>query len=337
MLDRCQENHGGIPGTHDLIPGLASVSNPSYAAAYTYAPDGLRLRVQESNNANPDRWMQYDGMRPVLEGTLSGDTFTTVNKYVWEGNSYYDPLVYALVGGSWRYYLYDGLGSTRQLMLHSDQSITDTYQYEAFGNLLSSTGTTPILARSRPPVGGRDRHGGAARPHLATYRYVGSLGYYQTGSSLMHLGARYYMPEVGRFLQRDRGLDLLLAPTATTGGSQYAYCGNAPASLVDPDGQIAILPIVIGIGRCLANRYCRAALMCGSHLFGDAAGSVLVDLRNRRPVDWCAAGCAGLCGCFSAGLTNLIPESWIVGILGGELASAVLGPTCTDLCCKLCK
>ena len=72
---------------------LVNMTNPSYTAAYTYAADGLRLRVQESNNPNPDRWMQYDGVRPVLEGTLSGDTFTTVNKYVWEGNSYYEGVI----------------------------------------------------------------------------------------------------------------------------------------------------------------------------------------------------------------------------------------------------
>jgi len=230
---------------YDYENRLASVINPTYTAAYTYSADGLRLRVQESNAQYPDRWLQplgpfgagvaaqrvqpYDGVRPVLEGTLSGDTYTTTAKYVWEGNGYYDPLVYSLIGGAWRYHLYDGLGSTRQLLQHlSPYSVTDTYQYEAFGNLLSSTGTTPNLARSRPPVGERDRHGGAARPHLATYRYVGSLGYYATGSSLMHLGARYYMPEMGRFLQRDPEGN---AP------EPYAYAGHDPIVSVDPSGR----------------------------------------------------------------------------------------------------
>ena len=215
---------------YDYENRLASVTNPSYTAAYTYSPDALRPRVQESNNPNPDRWMQYDGVRPVLEGTLSGDTFTTVNKYVWEGDSYHDPLVYGLVGGSWRYYLYDGLGSTRQLMLHaSPYTVTDTYQYEAFGNLTASTGTTPNLARSRPPVGGRDRHGGAAGPHLATYRYVGSLGYYQTGNDLMHLGARYYTPELGRFLSLD-----------PTGSPSSLYCESSPSTCTDPTGLVGV-------------------------------------------------------------------------------------------------
>jgi RHS repeat-associated protein len=189
---------------YDYENRLTSVTAPSYTAAYTYAADGVRLRAQESNHAYPDRWFQYDGARPVLEGTLSGDTFTTLNRYVLEGNSYYDPLISASIGGQNRYYLYDGLGSTRQL-LDSSQTVTDTYQYEAFGNLMGSTGSTPN-----------------------PYRYVGSLGYYQTGSSLMHLGARYYLPEVGRFTARDA--------VADPGANAYHYALNNPVLATDPTG-----------------------------------------------------------------------------------------------------
>jgi len=140
-----------------------------------------------------------------IHSLRSGQALPTTAKYVWEGNGYYSPLIYSMLGGAWRYHLYDGLGSTRQLMLHaSPYTVTDTYSYEAFGNLLSSTGTTPN-----------------------PYKYVGSLGYYQTGSSLMHLGARYYMPEVGRFLQRDPLWDL---------ASPYVYVDGSPTSSVDPDG-----------------------------------------------------------------------------------------------------
>jgi RHS repeat-associated protein len=169
---------------------------------YTYGPDGLRLRAQESNNPNPDRWFQYDGVRPVLEGTLADDTFTTVNRYVWEGDTYYSPLIHADFADQTRYFLYDGLGSTRQL-LNSNQDVTDTYVYEAFGNPISDGGPTPN-----------------------PYRYVGSLGYYQTGSSLMHLGARYYMPEIERFTVGD--------PLYVY--RRYTYAGNGPVNIVDPAG-----------------------------------------------------------------------------------------------------
>jgi len=192
---------------YDYENRLASVSNPSYTAAYTYSADGLRLRAQESNHPYPDRWFLYAGALPFCEGTLSGDTYTSNKTYIREGLSYYDPLVFSSVGGYRRHYLYDGLGSTRQL-LNDSQTVTDTYSYEAFGNLTASTGTT-------------------ANP----YKYVGSLGYYGPtaggGSSLQHLGARYYMPEVGRFVQPDA------LERAT-----YCYCNSNPINCVDPTGWV---------------------------------------------------------------------------------------------------
>jgi RHS repeat-associated protein len=144
-----------------------------------------------------------------------------------------------MLGGTWRYHFYDGLGSTRQLMLHaSPYTVTDTYSYEAFGNLLSSTGTT-------------------ANP----YRYVGSLGYYATGSSLMHLGARYYMPEVGRFVQPE---PWQIAPhlghlTRDGALSTYAYVRGRPVVLIDPSGHVegwfigGIAGGLVGflVGRCV--------------------------------------------------------------------------------------
>jgi len=137
---------------------------------------------------------------------LSGDTYTSNKIYIREGLSYYDPLVFSSVGGYRRHYLYDGLGSTRQL-LNDAQNTTDTYSYEAFGNSIGSTGTT-----SNP------------------YKYVGSLGYYSPsaagGSSLQHLGARYYMPDIGRFITQD--------PLGI--GNPYAYCDNNPIAYVDPEG-----------------------------------------------------------------------------------------------------
>jgi len=175
-------------------------------------------------------------VRPVLEGTLSGDAYTTMAKYVWEGDSYYDPLVFASLSGQWRYFAYDGLGSSRQL-LDANQTVTDSYSYEAFGNLLSDGGPTPNLAKPRPATGGRGRHGGAASPHLATYLYVGSLGYYTTGArSLLDLAARYYLREVGRFMSPD---PLVPEKDNPPEWNRYPYAVGNPANEIDPTGHAA--------------------------------------------------------------------------------------------------
>lgn len=62
------------------------------------------------------------------------------------------------------------------------------------------------------------------------YGYVGAQGYQtDAATGLMHLGARYYDPTIGRFLQRD--------PIGIAGGfNAYAYTENAPTSASDPDG-----------------------------------------------------------------------------------------------------
>ncbi len=74
----------------------------------------------------------------------------------------------------------DALGSTRGIT-DSTQAVTDSMLYDAFGNTLSRTGTTPT------PFG-----------------FVGKSQYQSdSDSSLQLLGHRYYDPSIGRFLSQD--------------------------------------------------------------------------------------------------------------------------------------
>jgi RHS repeat-associated protein len=193
----------------------------------------------------------------VLEGTLSGDTYTTTAKYLWEGESYYSPLISEYVSNAWRHYLYDGLGSTRQL-LDANQTVTDTYTYEAFGTSKGSTGSTPN-----------------------PYRYVGSLGYYQTGSSLMHLGARYYLPEAGRFMGRDPLRHL-------AGLNMYWYAMGNPGNATDPSGLWCwhIPDLRGGVSGCIGTTChgdprCPSAKKCPSRCGGNGEGTNANDFWER--------------------------------------------------------
>jgi hypothetical protein len=63
-------------------------------------------------------------------------------RYTLESPSYYTPLLrLELTGGTNRYPLLDGVGSTRRLM-DSSGNITDFYDLEAFGILRSQSGST---------------------------------------------------------------------------------------------------------------------------------------------------------------------------------------------------
>jgi len=175
--------------------------------------------------------------------------------------------------------LYEGLGSTRQL-LDSSQTVTDTYQYEAFGNLMASTGSTP-----------------------SPYRYVGSLGYYQIypplagGLSLMHLGARYYMPQVGRFATYDPA-----TRRHAVAAHKYLYVSNDPVGSVDPTGLYDDRDAPDRAETCLAR-------------YEACAGDVLSPMS-------CLVNCAWELGCIAT-----IPTVVAGAALGAALpwAGAVIG------------
>jgi RHS repeat-associated protein len=64
------------------------------------------------------------------------------------------------------------------------------------------------------------------------FKYVGALGVMDDGNGLLYMRARYYDPEVGRFISKD--------PIGFAGGdlNLYNYVGANPVNWVDPLGLI---------------------------------------------------------------------------------------------------
>ena len=75
------------------------------------------------------------------------------------------------------FYGYDGGGHVRMLT-DITGTVTDTFDYDAFGNLVNRTGTTPN-----------------------SYLYRGEQ--FDSDLGLYNLRARWYSPATGRFLTRD--------------------------------------------------------------------------------------------------------------------------------------
>ncbi|MGQ9658018.1 MAG: RHS repeat-associated core domain-containing protein [Fimbriimonadales bacterium] len=61
--------------------------------------------------------------------------------------------------------------------------------------------------------------------------------------SLQKVGARWYDPTVGRFLQVDPWLGSIYLPRTLNG---YGYCVNDPVQVVDPSGYV-LIPVLMGV------------------------------------------------------------------------------------------
>jgi RHS repeat-associated protein len=79
---------------------------------------------------------------------------------------------------------YNALGSERTVT-NGSQTVTGTITFEGFGQTVATTGSSTSL-----------------------YMFAATSGYRNDGDAgLMHVGARYYDAQVGRFITRDTYLD----------------------------------------------------------------------------------------------------------------------------------
>lgn len=69
---------------------------------------------------------------------------------------------------------------------------------------------------------------------------------HDTSTGLTYYGARYYDPEIGRFMGADPASVLGHIESNPMMFNRYAYANNNPYRYVDPDGRIALIPWVIG-------------------------------------------------------------------------------------------
>lgn len=117
----------------------------------------------------------------------------------------------------YKLYHYDYRGSTTTIT-NLNGEVTDTIYYDPYGNIISRTGTTDT-------------------PFL----YVGQYGVETDDSGLYYMRARYYNPQIQRFINVDPIRD---------GYNWYLYTDDSPIINIDPSGEVAfIIPAVaVAIG-----------------------------------------------------------------------------------------
>lgn len=106
------------------------------------------------------------------------------------------------------FYGYDGGGSVRNLT-SSTGAVTDQYEYDAFGNSFTVSGSTPNNYLDR---------GEQWDPDLGLY----------------YLRARYYNPVTGRFMTQDSYGGEVHNPASL---HRYRYANGNPVNYIDPSGR----------------------------------------------------------------------------------------------------
>ena len=185
---------------YDVENRVTSITYPS-SATNTFAYNGEDLRTQKVDSSGTKNYV-CDGSSPA-------------SAVLKDSAAVYTPGLSERRGSTSKFLHADALGSTRGIT-DSSQNVTDSMLYDAFGNVLSRTGTTPT------PFG-----------------FVGASQYQtDSDSGLQLLGHRYYDPSIGRFLSQD---------SAKAGTNWYAYCDNNPLKKVDPKGKNALLLAGLGL------------------------------------------------------------------------------------------
>jgi RHS repeat-associated protein len=106
-------------------------------------------------------------------------------------------------------YCFDALGNTTKLIDTTSLSVTDKFEYQAYGEVFNRVGSTPT-----------------------PYQYVGAYGYFSDSSGLDYLRARYFDPNLGAFLSKDA-----ISPSIGT----FLYGAGVPTSMIDPSGRDPII------------------------------------------------------------------------------------------------
>ena len=173
--------------------------------------DGLGQLVAKTSGGVTTQYLVDDlsptGYPQVVEELVNGAVARTYT-YGYERISQSQTLT-----GAWTpsFYIYDGRGTVRMLASLAG-SVTDTYDYDAFGNMLVKTGATPNV-----------------------YLYRGER--YDPDLKLYYLRARWYNPVTGRFMTRDPYAGSAYDPASL---HRYNYARSNPANFLDPSGRFTV-------------------------------------------------------------------------------------------------
>ena len=195
-LDGNMLNNGVKNFTYDSANRLITADGHTY----TYNAEDVRIRNLCSTE---DTTYTYD-TNCRLSKLLTKTTGGVVTKYVYGRG-----LIGEEVSNAFKTYHFDCRGSTIAIT-DASGNITDTFAYDTYGKLISRTGTSKII-----------------------FGYNGRDGVVTDDNGLIYMRARYYSPEMKRFINADIVAGAISNAITL---NRFAYANGNPVSFVDPFG-----------------------------------------------------------------------------------------------------
>ena len=243
----------GIANTYDFENRMLSHGT----ASMVYDGDGNR--VSETLGSTTTKFLVDDhnptGYSQVMDEIVGG-AVTRTYAYGLQRISENQ-----LVGSTWTpsFYGYDGHGNAR-FLANTAGAITDTYQFDAFGMPIASTGTT-----------------------ANNFRYSGE--WLDPNLSFYNLRARYYNQATGRFETMDPAAGNISDPGTL---HKYVYAQDDPVKFTDPTGR-DILEYLASLRRAArgvieGTRIGESAL-CYLRFVSDVANLLAVGFNTGIPIN----------------------------------------------------
>jgi RHS repeat-associated protein len=183
-----------------MLNQVISKETSNTIATYTY--DYMGRRSGSTDSSGNTTYYHYNGWNVVAESDSSGNI--TAN-YYYDNNG---QIMAMKKNGNYYYYQFNAHGDVVSLT-DENGNVVNSYKYDPWGKLLSISETI-----SNP------------------YRYAGYR--YDTDTGLYYLRARYYNPEIMRFMTKDLKPGYLINPQTL---NSYLYCNNNPVNLIDITGE----------------------------------------------------------------------------------------------------
>ena len=250
--------------SYDTNGNMTSKNGVSIQYNYDNMPKAINGTTFVYDSSGQRVKKTYSGVATVYIGKLYECTSGTCTKYIFAGSN----RVAMKTGSSVYYYHTDHLGSSSVMTNTSGNNVEELYYYP-YGKTRVNSGTLNVK-----------------------HKFTGQELDAETG--LYNYGARYYDPEIGRFVSADSIVPDFSDPQSL---NRYSYCRNNPVILTDPSGHF----------------FWFAPIIAGAIVGGVSAG-----IQS----DWDAG--AMLEGAITGAITSTIGWGFGVGA-GGELTGNVVG------------